>query len=110
MTLSDHDIDRIAERVVELLDDRPARRDAPEMLDATEAARRLGVSREWVYEHADELGAKRIGSGDKPRLRFDPATVAAFGAPSEAPTPIGTRRRRRRTASGSQLLPIRGAA
>jgi predicted DNA-binding transcriptional regulator AlpA len=39
-------------------------------LDAQEVARRLGVSREWVYEHADELGGARIGTGPRPRLRF----------------------------------------
>jgi predicted DNA-binding transcriptional regulator AlpA len=39
-------------------------------LDAQEVARRLGVSREWVYEHADELGGARIGRGPRPRLRF----------------------------------------
>ena len=43
---------------------------AQRWLDAQEVAERLGVSREWVYEHADELGARRIGNGRRPRLRF----------------------------------------
>ncbi len=47
-------------------------------LDARQVARRLGVSREWVYEHADELGASRIGGGRRPRLRF-PAHAMEFG-------------------------------
>ena len=44
-------------------------------LDANEVARRLGVSRDWVYEHADDLGASRIGSGTRPRLRFPPQVL-----------------------------------
>jgi hypothetical protein len=44
-------------------------------LDANEVARRLGVSRDWVYEHAGELGASRIGSGTRPRLRFPPQVL-----------------------------------
>jgi hypothetical protein len=48
---------------------------SPELIDAAEAARRLGVSRDYVYRHAAELGVVRIGSGPKSPLRFDPATV-----------------------------------
>lgn len=44
-------------------------------LDANEVARRLGVSRDWVYEHAAELGASKIGSGSRPRLRFPPQVL-----------------------------------
>ena len=45
------------------------------MISAAEAARRLGVDRDWVYAHADELGAERLGDGPRPRLRFDPAKL-----------------------------------
>lgn len=68
-------------------------------LDAQEVARRLGVSREWVYEHADELGASRIGSGPRPRLRFPPqildprphsqASAADGEAAKRKPKPTG---------------------
>ena len=44
-------------------------------LTAQEVAQLLGVSREWVYAHADELGAMRIGSGPRPRLRFPAQSV-----------------------------------
>jgi hypothetical protein len=44
-------------------------------LDAQEVADRLSVSREWVYEQGDELGAKRIGRGPRPRLRFPAQSV-----------------------------------
>jgi hypothetical protein len=67
-------VERIALRVVELL-----RGEAP-LLDAAAVARRLGRSRDWVYRDADELGAVRLGDGERPRLGFDPARVAAYGA------------------------------
>jgi hypothetical protein len=97
-------VEAIAQRVADLLrDDRLG----SDHIDAAEVARRFGVSREYVYAHADELGAVRLGDGDKPRLRFDPATVferlAARPAPSAAP-PRATPRRRR---AGADLLPIR---
>jgi len=41
------------------------------LVDAGTVAAVLGVSRAWVYEHADELGGVRLGGGAKPRLRFD---------------------------------------
>lgn len=36
----------------------------------------LGVSRSWVYEHAELLGAVRLG-GSRGRLRFDPDAARA---------------------------------
>jgi hypothetical protein len=45
------------------------------LIDAREVARRHGIDRAWVYAHADELGVVRLGSGSRPRLRFDPAVV-----------------------------------
>jgi hypothetical protein len=41
------------------------------LVDAGTVAAVLGVSRAWVYDHADELGGVRLGDGAKPRLRFD---------------------------------------
>lgn len=46
-----------------------------QLVSAGEVAMRLGVSRGWVYAHAGELGALRLGSGQRPRLRFDPLLV-----------------------------------
>lgn len=51
---------------------------AGEVAASTAVARRLGRSREWVYRHADELGAVRLGVGERPRLGFHPARVAAL--------------------------------
>lgn len=54
----------------------------PRLLTAAEVARWWGVDRSWVYNHAAELGARRLGSGRRPRLRFDPDEVAErLGAP-----------------------------
>ena len=46
------------------------------LADAAEVARRLRVHENWVYAHADELGAIRLGDGEKARLRFDLERVA----------------------------------
>jgi hypothetical protein len=52
--------------------------EAPALLTAAELAERLHVSREWVYRHADELGAIRLPGGEEGqgRLRFDLALAA----------------------------------
>ena len=61
-------VDAIAERVADLLcSELPRGR----MVDAATLAGALGVDRSYVYAHADELGAVRLGGGSKPRLRFD---------------------------------------
>lgn len=108
-------IDLIAEAVADRLAERMADLGAPPpaepLIDATEVARRLGVSREAVYAHAEELGAIRLGDTPKARLRFDPARVPAYQAgesePAENGTPPKPTASRRRLAS-AELLPIRG--
>jgi len=67
--INDQAVERIARRVAELLTAEKAQ--APSrMVDAATLARELGVERDWVYEHAKELGAVRLG-GPRGRLRFD---------------------------------------
>jgi hypothetical protein len=83
-------------------------------LDANQVARRLGVSREWVYQHAGELGCIRLGGGRCPRLRFDPQVIhERLPNMGELPSPSPTTRKRsssvRRTAprgsnNGAPLL------
>jgi hypothetical protein len=90
------------------------------MLSPAQLADRLGVGRAFVYAHADELGAIRLGSGPKARLRFDAQTAferlsaCSLGRTSLAsePSQKPVSRRRRRSAMGTnvQLLPIRGRA
>ena len=66
-------VDPVARRVVEVLHEQGLVQPRPKAiawLDAAELAQQLGVTRTWVYQHADELGARRIGTGPRPRLRF----------------------------------------
>jgi len=65
-------IEAVARRVADLMRDQEIGSD---LVDATEVARRFGVSRDYVYEHADKLGATRLGNGSRARLRFDLVTV-----------------------------------
>jgi hypothetical protein len=77
--LTPSEIDAIVSRVAELLRSAPAARPArsmPRLMTAAEIARWCGVERSWVYAHAEQLGARRIGTGERPRLRFDPAEVS----------------------------------
>jgi hypothetical protein len=108
-------IERVAQRVVQLLHHHPTGElGSPDLLDAGQLARRLGVTRAWVYENAAQLGAIPLGDGPRPRLRFDLAIATqAFRARqrrnglvpvSDTPRPRPTRRRR--TPSSVPLLPI----
>jgi hypothetical protein len=77
--LTPSEIDAIVGRVAELLRSAPAARPArsmPRLMTAAEVARWCGVERSWVYAHAEELGARKIGAGERPRLRFDLAEVS----------------------------------
>jgi hypothetical protein len=111
-------VDELAEQVVEQVADRVAVKLAerigeptprePTLIDVAEVARRFGVSRDYVYEHSEELGAMRIGNGRNPRLRFDPRKVEqAFAGRREEPKVEKAQRRPRRRRSGrAELLPI----
>ena len=82
--------DAVVTRVVEVLSEErrsPRARQPMPWLDAQEVARQLGVSRDWVYEHANELGASRVGAGPRPRLRFPPDAVdSRRSKPAPSPT------------------------
>jgi hypothetical protein len=93
------------------------------LVDAATLAAGWGVSRDWVYERADELGALRLGNGPKARLRFDPivarAALARYGsersqaqkpsadAVSEAAPSPRQRRLPNRSPQPGSILPIR---
>lgn len=88
---------------------------AEPLVDAGEIARLFGMTRSWVYDHAGELGAVRLGSGPRPRLGFSLARVAAHFERASEPTPVTMPRpaqprrpRADRTASGAKLLRVRG--
>jgi hypothetical protein len=81
---------------------------------AREVADHLGVETSYVYEHAAKLGARRLGTGPKARLRFRLALVEEALLPVAQPTgeshrPHPPRRRPTRPTTGSHapLLPIR---
>jgi hypothetical protein len=111
VTLAPEAIEAVAHRVVELLaaEQPPAGR----LVDAGELADLLGVERSWVYEHAERLGAVRLGDGDRPRLRFDPETALAAWQTRDRdrdPEPVPATPRRRTRPRGPELLPIHGRA
>jgi hypothetical protein len=118
MALSGADIEAVANRVVELLRGSVAtgsRLNSPnQLVDAATVARLLGVSRATVYANADQLGAIRLGSGKRARLRFDPTRLAITDPRGElggAVHPSARRQRSRRPKkSADHLLPIRGGA
>ena len=107
-------VEAIARRVVELLERRGLQR--RELVDAAELARRFGIERSWVYSHAIELGAIKLGDGSKPRLRFDPEIAARVlrvvgeGSAADPPARSGERAGQPQRDRGSEvrLLPIRG--
>jgi hypothetical protein len=107
--------DLLADRLAARLSLVTASRPEP-LVDAAEIARLHGKTRSWVYDHAGELGAVRLGSGARPRLGFSPARVAKrlerLDQPLPAPRPERPRPRRRhqragRTATGAPLLRVR---
>jgi hypothetical protein len=120
--MSPEAIEQIAQRVAQLLrphephslDDGPSK--SAELVDAEELAKRFGLTRAWVYENAGKLGAIPLSDGPRPRLRFDPETVASVlksrqrrnepGPVSDSPQQRQRPTRRRRTPSTVPLLPI----
>jgi predicted DNA-binding transcriptional regulator AlpA len=76
--LTPDDIETLAHRVAELLRSTPKEpvvSPPQRLLTAAEVAQWWGVERSWVYAHAEQLGARKIGGGERPRLRFDPDEV-----------------------------------
>jgi predicted DNA-binding transcriptional regulator AlpA len=103
-------IDAIAQRVADILrsESLPTRQ---QLLTATDVAARFGVSRAWVYDNAERLGAIRLGTGSKARLRFDPQRVSELIQPEphsrDRParhSPLAAKR----WLDKADLIPIRG--
>ena len=108
-------VDAVARRVVELLREEGAvSRAAPRLLTVAAVSQEFGVSTDWLYANARPLGAIRLGSGPRARLRFDRATIAdrsakvASHAARERSSQRGKRRRGTREGAGGDLLPILG--
>jgi pyruvate/2-oxoglutarate dehydrogenase complex dihydrolipoamide acyltransferase (E2) component len=103
--LTPQTVEQIASRVAQLMRHQqtsgvtsPA--GTPGWMTAKELAAHLKLNPAWVYEHAQELGAIRTGTGPKARIRFDlhtatqalkhhqqPAAAAAAATPRRKPTP-----------------------
>jgi hypothetical protein len=75
LRLAPQSIEALARQIAELL--ASGERPRPRHLTAAEVSDWWGVDRAWVYAHATELGAKRLGAGERPRLRFDADVVAS---------------------------------
>ena len=88
------DVDAIAEatarRVVEIV--APPAATTFALVGARELARELGVSLDYVYSHATELGGMRLGSGRRARIRFD-LDRARLALETPRQPPKGRRRR-----------------
>lgn len=103
--LAPESIEAIAQRVAELVRDP----ESVQFIDAVEVAHRFGVSRDYVYAHAEELGAVRVGQGARPRLRFDVKKVGErFGSVPRSREPQRENRSAVRRGGDVELLPIKG--
>lgn len=127
--MTDRELDAIADRVADRLASRVADEVASRLIeelrgsgldcargdgrlvDAAELARMLGVERDWIYAHAREFGAIRLG-GPQGRLRFDPekarAALSSDAPPAPVPSKAEPRRRSRRRRSDIPLLEVKG--
>jgi hypothetical protein len=98
-------VEQIASRVAQLLRHHQPPADAspasePGWMTAKELAAHLKLNPAWVYEHADELGAIRTGTGPKARIRFDLHTATQALKQHQRQTPptaAATRPRRKPT-------------
>lgn len=105
LSLDAADVRAIAEQVAELLrDDLPG----AGLVETAVAARFLSASEDWVRDHAAELGAVRLGDGDRGELRFEAVKLRAFVAERRVTGPVMPAKRAtgRRGARTVRLLPL----
>jgi hypothetical protein len=104
-------IEAVARRVVELLrEEGEIGREGPRLLTVAQVAEEFGVSSDWLYANAARLGAIRLGSGPRARLRFDRATIgdrfASLATPQRFRSGGNSNRHYRRARDDRDLLPI----
>ena len=108
------DIHAIAEAIADVLAERglvvyagPSA--SARVLNAREVSQLLGRSAPWVYAHATELGAIRMGNGPKARIGFDLANIERWKRDNQARPPAvrkpPRRRPRRNTSRATNLIP-----
>jgi hypothetical protein len=91
--LADDQLDALAARIAARL----ARHNGAALIDAATLAAELGVDRSWIYAHAAELGAMRLGNGSRGvPLRFDRERARQAFVTVGDPTPEAPRSRRRK--------------
>lgn len=111
-----NDVRAVAEALADVLAERglvvsAAPAPSARVLDASEVGLLLGRDRQWVYDHAADLGAFRYGDGPKARLGFDIATVERWKRERQirrtAPRAATRRRRSQQGAGngGANLIP-----
>ncbi|MGN6258885.1 MAG: hypothetical protein ACTHN3_14245 [Solirubrobacterales bacterium] len=89
LRIAPESIEALASRLAELLGRSGSEPEQPasgkkKMLSPAEVSELWGVSRVWVYRHAEALGVRRLGCGTRPRLRFDPEEIEErLGAPRD---------------------------
>ena len=116
--MNNDDVDRvqaIAEAVADVLAERglvvyAGPNVSARILKVVEVAHLLGRSPTWVYEHAAELGAIRMGKGPKARIGFDPSTIEQWKrnhqiAPPARRQPARLRPRQSSAPNGINLIP-----
>ncbi len=95
--LTPQTVEQIASRVAQLMHHQQAETSptgTPGWMTAKELAAHLKLNPAWVYEHAQELGAIRTGTGPKARIRFDLHTATqALKQQQPAPPAAATPRR-----------------
>jgi pyruvate/2-oxoglutarate dehydrogenase complex dihydrolipoamide acyltransferase (E2) component len=101
--LTPQTVEQIASRVAQLLHHQPPTQTSPAAnpgwMTAKELANHLKLNPSWVYEHAQELGAIRTGTGPKARIRFDLHTATqALKNHQPQPTPAAATAPRRKPA------------
>lgn len=103
--LPDDQLEQLAGLIAERINGQDA---GVDLIDAAKLAARLGRSRDYVYEHANELGAIRLGNGPKPRLIF-PWPLPSLDLPQSTSPPAQSTTKRRRSTATVELLPIKGS-
>lgn len=73
-TLTPADVEAVAVAVAARIQPDPL----PRHLTVAQVAERLAVAPSWVYEHSADLGATRLGDGDRAPLRFSERDVVAY--------------------------------
>ena len=118
----DERLELLAATVADLVLAELARPRVPDgWVDAAAVARHLSVDAGWVYAHAADLSARRLGGGPKARLRFRLADVDAAveamtvrpegresqGASSRVTEPKRRSRPKPLSGTGVPLLPVK---